>query len=985
VKPFSRLRSFSFVAGLLSFAAAFGLARPASADPAPDLTVTAVDATGMVTDPQTLEVAGLVTATVKNAGDAPTGAGFSVVFFADLDKNGSFDPAFDAVLGTTSTGPLPVSAEATVSAFVSGAVTFAGDIVLAFADSAGVVVESDETNNVADSGAACIFQPALGGGGGPFAPVLEWSWTSSSVLPTSLNVMNTPAVVDLTGDGVPEVIFGATASTGGGSVEVGNLRVLDGATGGELFTVTASGQQVNTAGSVAVGDIDMDGMPEIVAPHSSGNRLIAFEHTGAMKWLSPVLNQSVSWGAPSIADVTGDGQPEIIMGRQVLTAAGAVLWTGTGGAGNPGGVGAISVVADLFLDGSPEVVGGNTAYNGATGGILWNNTSIPDGFPAIGEFDGEPFPEIVHVANGQVRLLNHDGTLVWGPVNIPGGGSGGPPTIADYDSDGLPEIGVAGATRYTVFEHTGAVKWAVVVQDTSSNRTGSSVFDFEGDGTAEVVYGDQTKLRVYRGSDGTILFETPMSSCTWHEYPLVADVDADGNAEILAVANNNCGYGPQRGIRVFGDSKDQWVNTRKVWNQHAYHITNVNEDGTIPSPEANNWQTPATAPYNNYRTNALSGSDVFAAPNLSPSKVTVGSSTCPASQTLGARIGNGGAVVATAGVKVAFYDGLPGAGGVLLGVTQTAAALTPGDSADVSVTLASPLTGAHTVCVVADDDGTGKGAASECDETNNTHCVPLTLYCSCPSAGPGAQTDGDGDGVEDACDNCPDAANPTQESADADGLGDACDNCPSVTNPDQQDTDFDGAGDSCDNCPGAPNPAQADGDGDARGDVCDNCSAVANPGQEDTDGDARGDVCDNCPAQHNPSQIDLDGDGQGDGCDVTCVTVRRGVFGAVADATISQGAPGTALGADGTIRAGVSNDGETRALVRFDLGFLPPLAQVQSARLGLFTGECCTAEGREGARRHGALGRGHRHVVELRRGRGGRSWARSPRASSRPS
>jgi len=159
------------------------------------------------------------------------------------------------------------------------------------------------------------------------------------------------------------------------------------------------------------------------------------------------------------------------------------------------------------------------------------------------------------------------------------GGVGGPPTVADYDNDGQPEIGVAGASRYVVFETNGTLKWATVTQDSSSNRTGSSVFDFDGDGSAEVVYRDELKLRVYRGTDGFVLFQTAMSSCTWHEYVLVADVDADGNAEIVAVANNNCGFGPQRGVYVFGDANDNWVTTRRIWNQHTYHITNVRDDG----------------------------------------------------------------------------------------------------------------------------------------------------------------------------------------------------------------------------------------------------------------------------------------------------------------------------------------------------------------------------------------------------------------------
>lgn len=429
-----------------------------------------------------------------------------------------------------------------------------------------------------------------------FAPALKWSWTASTVLPTSLNVMSTPSVMDLNGDGKPDVVFGSTASTGGGLVEVGALRALNGANGTELFTVTDSSLQINTASAVATGDIDGDGRPDIIAVDSSGQRLIAFNGDGSFKWRSPTL-EAINWGAPAIADLDKDGTPEVLIGRQVLSNAGALLWTGTGGNAGGGNVGPVSLVSDVNQDSKPDVVAGNTVYK-ADGTIQSRNAGLPDGYNAVGNFDADPEAEIVLVANGSVWLLEHDMTVKWGPVAIPGGGYGGPPTVADFDGDGKPDIGVAGAIRYVVIGPNGAIKWQATVQDSSSNRTGSSVFDFENDGRAEVVYGDELFLRVYDGTNGAVLFEQAKSSCTWYEYPLVADVDANGSADILSVANNNCGFGPQRGVYVWSDPN--WVDTRDVWNEYTYHITNVLQDGTIPSDEAANWLTPGL---NNFRLN----------------------------------------------------------------------------------------------------------------------------------------------------------------------------------------------------------------------------------------------------------------------------------------------------------------------------------------------------------------------------------------------
>ncbi|MCA9690138.1 MAG: VCBS repeat-containing protein, partial [Myxococcales bacterium] len=128
------------------------------------------------------------------------------------------------------------------------------------------------------------------------------------------------------------------------------------------------------------------------------------------------------------------------------------------------------------------------------------------------------------------------------------------------------------------------VVWIKQTTDCSSASTGSSVFDFDGDGRAEVVYSDQNRLRVYDGATGDILVERCNTTATLIEYPLVADVDNDGQADIVVVSNAyaknspqiSCvenGVNGQSGVRVFGPAAGEWVRTRRVWNQHAYHVT----------------------------------------------------------------------------------------------------------------------------------------------------------------------------------------------------------------------------------------------------------------------------------------------------------------------------------------------------------------------------------------------------------------------------
>ena len=447
-----------------------------------------------------------------------------------------------------------------------------------------------------------------------------WEKTQFSDFPDSTQVISTPVVIDLNQDGSSEIVFATYANYSGfyefsGSI----LRAVSGVDGSELWSTPG----VFAGGGIAAADIDRDGFPEIITVAEDLYSLVAFKHDGTKIWKSDASANLIGYGAPSIADLNGDGNTEIIVGATVYDVHGKLLWNGTQNGGLGIGTnrwfgsgedwGPLSIVADVNLDGSQEVIAGRTIYR-ADGTIL-RELNAPDGFDAVGNFDSDPFPEIVLVANGWVYLFDHDSAQpVWESA-IPGGGTGGAPTIADFDGSGLPAIGVAGRTAYSVIGGDGAIRWSSATQDQSSHITGSSVFDFDGDGIAEVVYGDELFLRILDGRNGDERFRLPKSSITGYELPVIADVNGDGTAEIVVGANSWPGIGTDDGLWVIGgENANPWENTRPLWNQHSYHISNINDDGTIPSVEANSWEV-----YNNYRRNLQTTGTQLGKPQITAS------------------------------------------------------------------------------------------------------------------------------------------------------------------------------------------------------------------------------------------------------------------------------------------------------------------------------------------------------------------------------
>ncbi len=549
---------------------------------------------------------------------------------------------------------------------------------------------------------------------------LHWSTADLPFSDYSHAIMS-PVVVDFIkeeGDPIPEIIFISYRSYSSGWGD-GVMRVVSGRAPHEtLLTIAGDGSPANsdsdTAGAnflfdahPSAADLDGDDTPEVVALLQNGG-LQAVKSDGSALWTTSSTDAPRSElrnGAVAIADLEGDGTPEVVVGRSVFDGrTGALRWRGSAGRGR-NGQGPLSCVADLDQDGSKEIIAGNTVYT-ANGSVLWQVSGTGDGFCAVadivnndtGAAGKDGVPEVVRVSSGSLYLHetrtadNNEGRVIWsralpacnsdGLCNACETGNGGAPTVADFDGDGQAEVGVAGTTCYSVFDPECAssstegcvengVRWARPTEDNSSHVTSSTVFDFNGDRTAEVVYNDEHRFLVLDGRSGDVVYWNWNPSRTRTEQPVVADVDNDGNADIVFVANSEAGFAGDQipnehiaaeripGIEIWSSGDDAWVGARPVWNQHTYHIDNITAAGTLPSPEPASWLT-----HNTYRLN-LAEEDPLAAPDLTSAG---GGRVCDGSKlALCVQLQNAGDVRVGPGVEVTFYSGNPSDGGIEIG------------------------------------------------------------------------------------------------------------------------------------------------------------------------------------------------------------------------------------------------------------------------------------------------------------------------------
>jgi hypothetical protein len=454
--------------------------------------------------------------------------------------------------------------------------------------------------------------------------------------PVRAPVNSTPTAADLNGDGHPDIVVGM-----GGLVESqcwdGGVIALNGLTGAVLWTFDTQdwlnhnpdGWTDGVFSTPAIGDVNGDGEIEI-AFGAWDQCLYLLNKNGESLWgnLPGILpgvycgghgfyNEDTFWSSPALADLTGDGIPEIITGADIYE--GNVWGDPTGGylyvfdaQGNTlarewmeQDIYSSPAVADLDNDGASEIVVGTGVYVPNKGYFVsafeydpnppsptdrlvlkWRQTTAGRVFssPALGDLNKDGWLDVVSVVpkgdNGEDGTFvyawrGRDGALLFQRRACDMWGNSfntlSSAIVADVDGDTWPEILYSHAWEVAILNHDGTY-----YTDYSNPQAGSP------------------------GHAGCHRDHTPTTQLSyWAEYtlyatPAVGDLDGDGDAEIVVGGHNP--DNPKQGMLFAwtGHPVDQRP-TWPTWRHDVRHTGFLLFD-TLPPTNPTSLSSPSHTP-----------------------------------------------------------------------------------------------------------------------------------------------------------------------------------------------------------------------------------------------------------------------------------------------------------------------------------------------------------------------------------------------------
>lgn len=406
-------------------------------------------------------------------------------------------------------------------------------------------------------------------GGSP----LTWS---TYVISTAADNPLTVFPADLDNDGDPDLLSASFMDNKIAWYE--NRSIHRGQRFAGLQTVINAGP-TNGPWAVRIADLDLDGAPDLVS---------AFPYTDSIQWHqnmpgdpNPWITRDVSIAAPSVrsvavGDINADGHPDIVAATEadnsvsVHYSSGAAIPTFTRSVVYPFLSGARAAeIADLDGDGDLDIAscaraGDQVAWHENLGGSppMWNThfiTSAADGAEAIAiaDIDRDGRPDLVtgwENADTVAWHRNLGGSPLDWSTEIIADNIDGPLAVAvvDLDLDGDPDVLSVAANGNSVqwHENSGgpAPSWTFRLVDAAV--TGAqcvAAADLDADGDPDLIVGAATLDMVYlyenlRG-DPIIFQRSDVGEIPFPDFPrsiAVGDINRDGRPD-LAIASRSDG------------------------------------------------------------------------------------------------------------------------------------------------------------------------------------------------------------------------------------------------------------------------------------------------------------------------------------------------------------------------------------------------------------------------------------------------------------
>ena len=397
------------------------------------------------------------------------------------------------------------------------------------------------------------------------------------------------AIGDLDGDGKPDL---AVANYNSSSVSVFRNTSIIGTISTESFSAKVDFPTENGSYSVAIGDLNGDGKPDLAVANSGSNTVSVFQNTSIVGTVSFDYRIVFTTGSEpysvAIGDLDGDGKPDLAVANSGSNTVSVFrnTFVGTINAGSfsakvdfTTGDGSYCVaIGDLDGDGKPDLA---TANYDAGSVSVFRNTSIVGTINAgsfsakvdlsagggaycvaIGDLDGDGKPDLATVRYGNkvsvFRNTSTIGTISTGSfstkVDFPTGTAPYSVAIGDLDGDGKPDLAVANYSSgsVSVFRNTSTVGVIStgsfdpkVDFTTGTNPYCVAIGDLDGDGKPNLVVansGDNTVSVLSRPP--VITGFTPASGPTGSEGSTTVTVT--GSNFSATAANNTVMFGAVR-------------------------------------------------------------------------------------------------------------------------------------------------------------------------------------------------------------------------------------------------------------------------------------------------------------------------------------------------------------------------------------------------------------------------------------------------------